>query len=187
VAEATAPPAEEPAPESVRDARRPPSDALWVGALQDEIARSGRSGTPLSLLLVELEDADRIASVEPEDEVAATFGRFAQAVRRAMRRQDLLACESDSRAWIIARDTGRPGAQALGARVVESVREAKPWRGAPMAVNVGVAVLGEDGADHSSLMEAAEESRFAAEASGIAVVRAAPQDEPRGPGPRLVS
>src|SRR5690348_16539364 len=40
-------------------------DALWVGALRDEIARAGRASVPLSLLLVELDDAERLAAVEP--------------------------------------------------------------------------------------------------------------------------
>jgi GGDEF domain-containing protein len=163
-----------PAPPPQASAARAPHevvdpDALWVGALEDEIARSERNGTPLSLLLVELEDADRVAIVEPSPRATATFGHFAQAVRSVLRRQDTLACESDSRAWIIARDTGRIGGQALGSRIVGAVRAAPPWRGAPLAVNVGLAVLGEDGRDRSSLVEAAEESCYDAEASGVGI------------------
>ena len=145
-----------------------PTDAappLWLGAVEDEIARADAAGTQLSLLLVELEDAARVEAVEPPAEVTATFGRFAQAVRTVLRRGDILACESDARAWIIARDTGRVGAEALAARVAEAVRAA-PWRGAPLTVSVGVAVLGEDGRDRPSMIDAAEEARFAAEARG---------------------
>ena len=36
-------------------------DALWVGALRDEITRAGRASVSLSLLLVELDDAERLA------------------------------------------------------------------------------------------------------------------------------
>jgi hypothetical protein len=43
-----------------------------------------------------------------------------------------------------------------------------------MRVTVGVAVLGEDGHDASTLIEVAEEARFAAAASGIAVVPSGP-------------
>src|SRR5437763_1762055 len=56
-------------------------DALWVGALRDEIMRAARASVPLALLLVELDDAERLAAVEPQGEASATFGRFAQAVR----------------------------------------------------------------------------------------------------------
>jgi GGDEF domain-containing protein len=107
--------------------------------------------------------------VEAEHEASATFGRFAQAVRSVMRRQDILACETGSRAWIIARDTGRAGARALGERAAAAVSQVEPWRGAPLAVGVGIAVLGEDGQESAELMSAAEEGRFAAAASGMSV------------------
>lgn len=140
-------------------------DPLWVSALNDEIRRTG--GSPLSLVLAELEDADRVIAVESPRASAATFGEFAKAVRGAVRRHDILVCETDARAWIIARDTGRNGAQALGSRISGAVRESQQWRGAPMIASVGVAVLGEDGRSPSELIEAAEEDRFAAAASGV--------------------
>ncbi len=145
-------------------------DALWVGALRDEIVRAARTSLPLSLLLVELDEAERLLAVEPHDESSATFSRFAQAVRTAVRRRDVLACETDSRAWIIARDTGRAGAQALGSRIVTNVPGEESWRGAPLTVSVGLAVLGEDGHNADDLIDAAEQTRYAAEASGIGIV-----------------
>jgi GGDEF domain-containing protein len=145
-----------------------PSRALWVSALEDEIVRS--AGAPLSLLLAELEDAERVSAVEPQATARATFTRFAGAVRSAVRRQDILVCESDARAWIIARDTARAGAYALGERIAAAVRASETWRGAPLAASVGVAVFGEDGRSSRELIEAAEEARFAAAAGGIEVL-----------------
>jgi GGDEF domain-containing protein len=181
--------ADEPLPNAGMDEPLPPNagmeihEALWVGAMEDEIARSERTGSPLALLLAELEDADRVLAVEPRDDAIAMFGRFAQGVRSVMRRHDILACETETRAWIIARDTGRIGAQVLGARIASAVSSTVPWRGAPMSVSVGVAVLGEDGQDAESLIEAAEEAKFAASASGIAIVRAVPQENEGDPPP----
>jgi GGDEF domain-containing protein len=155
---------------------------LWKSALDDEITRAERGGTPLSLLLVELEEADRVRAIASPLEASSTFGRFAQAVRGAVRRQDILACENESRAWIIARDTGRLGAQALAARVVGAVGGTQPWRGAPMDVSVGLAMLREDGRDGQALIEAAEESLFAASASGSGFVAGTgPQSGEPGP------
>ncbi len=179
--EPPAPVASAPRPEAPISGAVP--DALWIGAIDDEIGRAQRAGKPLSLLLVELDDAERVIGASSGEEATATFGRFAQAVRGALRRQDILAIETDSRAWIIARETGRFGAQALGSRVAESVRTAHHWRGAPMVASVGVAVLGEDGHDRESLIEAAEEGRYAAAASGIAIIRAGRSDDPSGEPP----
>jgi GGDEF domain-containing protein len=145
-----------------------PSRALWVSALEDEIVRS--PGAPLSLLLAELEDAERVAAVEPRAEARAVFNRFAGAVRSAVRRQDILVCESDARAWIIARDTARGGAYALGERIAAAVKSSAPWHGAPLVASVGVAVFGEDGRTSSQLIEAAEEARFGAAADGTEVL-----------------
>jgi GGDEF domain-containing protein len=142
---------------------------LWVSALEDEIAWAARLGTPLSLLLVELEDAGRVRAVEG-GEAGELFDRFAEALRSVLRRRDVLARESDSRAWVIGRETARPGAQALADRIVMAVDEVEPWRGAPLAVTMGIAVLGEDGDDAAELLEAAEEDRFAASARGVSVV-----------------
>ena len=159
-------------------------DQVWIGVLDRELIRAQRSGSPLSLLLLELEEAERLLAVEPPTEAAATFGRFAQIVRGAMRRQDILACESDARAWIIARDTSRAGAQALAARTAGSVRMAQAWRGAPLTVSIGVAVLGEDGSDTEELIDSAEQSRLAAAAEGVGVHSGGPRAEPPlGGGP----
>jgi GGDEF domain-containing protein len=147
-----------------------PPAALWMGALDEEIEQSARTGKPLSLLLVELEDSDRLLAVERLERAGATFGRFAHAVRGVLRRRDLLARETDARAWIIARETGRPSAQALGERIAEAVAETELWRGAPLSVTVGVAVLGADGEDREALVEAAEEDRFAAAARGVSIL-----------------
>jgi GGDEF domain-containing protein len=147
-----------------------PRSPLWVGALEEELARSEQAGGSVSLLLAELEDADRVVAVEPSSDASATFGRFAQALQDALRGPDILASESQSRAWIIARDTGRPGAVALAERIAVKIRDAPPWRGAPLAVTIGIAVFGEDGGDAASMIEAAEESRFAAAARGVPVL-----------------
>jgi GGDEF domain-containing protein len=149
-----------------------PLEPLWIEALEDEIRRSG--GASLSLLLAELEDADRVIAVHARPQATATFSRFSGAVRTAVRGQDILVCESDARAWIIARDTSRAGAYVLGERIAEAVRGSLAWQGAPLAASVGVAVLGEDGRTSAELMQAAEQARFAAAASGVVVLRPQP-------------
>jgi GGDEF domain-containing protein len=151
-------------------------------ALDEQISRSRHDGMALALLLVELEEAERIRTAETSSEVGASFGRFAQAMRTALRRRDILACETDTRAWIVARDTMRTGAQALAGRIAGALQAAEPWRGAPRTVRVGLAVLGEDGQDRETLMDAAEQDRFAAAASGTPVLRGLGADR-EGDGP----
>jgi GGDEF domain-containing protein len=159
------PPARVPSWPGLGDAGGEPAQTLWIQALEDEI-RHADAGS-LALLVAELEDAERIIAVEAEPEVM--LGRFAAAVRSAVRRNDILVSESEARAWIIARDTGRAGAFALGGRISDALRESEPWQGAPLVASVGVAVLGQDGRTAEELIEAAEDARFAAQASGVDV------------------
>jgi GGDEF domain-containing protein len=166
------PPTAAPVPARLRPATET-GDRRWQDALADEIARAERSGTALSLLLVELEDADRVLSVASAAEAGATFGRFSETVRGVVRRQDILACETEARAWVIARDTGRLEAHSLGSRLAAAVREAPDWRGAPLTVSVGFAVLGDPARGLGELIAAAEEACFAAAASGERVTPAA--------------
>jgi diguanylate cyclase (GGDEF)-like protein len=158
------PPAPGPPSESASPAGR--DRALWVAALEDEVGHAQRAGAPLALLLVELEDGDRLASAEAGREAGAAFGRFAQAVRSVLRRPDLLASEAGDRVWVIARDTARPGATALAERIAAAVRASDPVHGAPLRASVGVAVLGEDAHQVEALLEAAEEAALAAAAGG---------------------
>ena len=54
---------------------RDPVARTRAGPSAQEVARRAPRDTPLSLLLIELEDAGRLAAAEPADEVARTFGR----------------------------------------------------------------------------------------------------------------
>jgi GGDEF domain-containing protein len=147
---------------------------LWMGALEDEVRHSGVGAAPLSLLLAELEDAERVAASASPERAGAAFGDFVAALRRVLRRQDILVCETDARAWVIARETSRAGAHSLGVRIAEAVGESSSLGGAPLVASIGVAVLGEDGASSGELIEAAEEARFAASARGVEVSRRPP-------------
>jgi GGDEF domain-containing protein len=150
-----------------------PSPAMydWPRALEAEITRSRREGMSLSLLLLELEEAERMLAVAPAQEAAATFDRFAGLVRASVRPGDLLVCENASRVWVLAPGIGREGAEQLGSDLAGAVRTAESWRGAPLRVSVGVAVLDEQADDAAGLIELAEEARFAAAARGIEIRR----------------
>jgi GGDEF domain-containing protein len=135
--------------------------------LKEEIAVARRRGAPLSLLLIELDEPERMLAMEGTG--GPGFGAFNEAVRSAVRRHDLLATESESRAWVIARDSDGSAARALGLRIAEAIHAAAPWHGASLAVAIGVAMLGPDGGDSGSLMESAEQARFAASAAGVEI------------------
>jgi GGDEF domain-containing protein len=144
---------------------------VWPEVLDSAVAGARDAGSPLAVLLAELEDADRILAVEQSEEANAVIGRFAGAVRGVARPEDIVAFEADSRAWIVAPNASSADVQALASRLASALDDAEPWRGAPLRANVGVAVLGADGDSSGSLIEVAEQHALAAAASGITIVR----------------
>ncbi|ADB53098.1 GGDEF domain-containing protein [Conexibacter woesei] len=160
---------------------------LWIATLERHIDRCQREGGGLALLRVELVDADRVAASAPEGQAGVPYGRLAQAVRRAIRRQDLVASDHQGRAWVIAPGVGRAGAIALAERIGAGVEHGETWRGAPLAATIGFAVYGEDGRDGPTLIDRAEEAMLAATAAGVRIGEAIPQSDDDGQsGPRLV-
>lgn len=171
---------------------------LWISTLERHVDRAQREGGGLALLRVELVDGERLAAMAATEPAVAgedrvPYGRLAQAIRRAIRRQDLVASDRQGRAWVIAPAVGRAGAIALAERIGAGVEHGEHWRGAPLAATIGFAVYGEDGRDAGTLIERAEEAMLAASAAGVRIGEAipAPAGEPGGgeggaPGPRLV-
>jgi len=167
---------------------------LWIATLERHVDSAPREGGGLALLRVELVDGERLAataavegSVEDDDR-GVPYGRLAQAIRRAIRRQDLVASDRQGRAWVIAPAVGRAGAIELAERIGAGVEHGEHWRGAPLAATIGFAVYGEDGRDAATLIDRAEEAMLAASAAGVRIGEAipAPDGEGGAPGPRLV-
>jgi len=162
---------------------------LWVATLERHIERCKREGGPLALLRVELVDGERVAASVGEEDAPTPYGKLAQAVRRAIRRQDLVASDHQGRAWVIAPGVGRAGAIALAERIGAGVEEGDGWRGAPLTATIGFAVYGEDGDDAIALIDRADEAMLAAAAAGMRIGEAGqpPRDgDSDRPGPRLV-
>jgi hypothetical protein len=161
---------------------------LWIATLERHIDRCKREGGLLALLRVELVDGERVAASAGEEDAHVPYGKLAQAVRRAIRRQDLVASDHQGRAWVIAPGVGRAGALALAERIGAGVEEGEGWRGAPLAATIGFAVYGEDGDDAVALIDRADEAMLAAAAAGMRIGEAGPprDGDPDRPGPRLV-
>ena len=162
-----------------------PGRELWVDALEDEIRAA--ADAPLSLLLAELEDADRVRAVETDRRCGDARGL--RRVRRAPCARSRATRTSSSVRPTPGRGSspGTPGGPAPRRSARGSpprCAPASPGAARRLSASVGVAVLGEDGRSAAELIEAAEEARFAAAAEGVDVLRAAPGDRAR---PRLTA
>jgi hypothetical protein len=139
-------------------------------ALDEGVARARQNRTPLSLLLVELEDSERLFAAH------GSVGGLASVVRPAA--GDAVVVEDGPRAWVIAAGLDRSAGMELAAAVAGAVHDSGSWDGAPLRANVGVATLDVDAVDASGLIDVAEEAAFAAAARGIEITRAVGPEEP---------
>jgi GGDEF domain-containing protein len=155
---------------------------LWMAALERQIGAGGR----FALLLVELDGAERLRVAEEPAALAGALERVGRGVRGCIRRDDVLAHETDGRLWVIAPGVGRPGASALARRIAEAVERAAELRGTPLTASVGAALFPDDSRDPAGLAGEAEQGVLAARASGVRF--AGDPDDPDEPavGPRLV-
>ena len=162
---------------------------LWIEALERQLAEGARYGRRFAVLLVDLDDVERLRLAAPE-EAADAFARVGRAVRDHVRRGDVLAHEDDGRIWVIAADSGRAGASALARRIATAVEAAASLHGAPLTASAGIAVYPDDGREAATLTAQAEEGVFAARAAGSRVgggvePEGPPEDDVR-PGPWAV-
>jgi diguanylate cyclase (GGDEF)-like protein len=164
-----------------------------LSAFADERNRADRYGTPLSLLLVDL---DRLKQINDQRGHAAgdrALQVVADALRRSCRITDLLARTGGDEFAILAVNTTATEALALAHRVCTTARrlgvEEYPHgkNGAPRpTVSIGVADLdGVPDASFEGLHTAADTALYAAKAAGRDRAVAAPSRSEPGSGPRL--
>jgi hypothetical protein len=137
----------------------------WPRALEAAIAASAG---PLSLIAVILDDAERILGVETRADAAAIWEALRRVLTAAVARDGTVICEAPGPAWIVCDGASRLLAQRVAERIAAGVAEVR-WRGAPVGVSAGIAVLGDDGDTATALLDAAESAALAAAARGIEI------------------
>lgn len=166
----------------VHDARAAACDP-WLRPIDFALARHGRTGEPFTVLLVDLDDIDRLLAVQDDGLVpdGAAVGASATAVadvsqvleqaerllRAEIRGEDALVRERAGRYWIVASGFDEAAGRALAGRVASAVHDGTVLHGAPLAVSLGMAVGPHDGATADALVARADEGAFRARAAGV--------------------
>jgi GGDEF domain-containing protein len=151
-----------------------------LGSWAEALERGLEAGGTFSILLLELERTELLATTEGEDEAAELVRRALAAARAALRPEDVSHEEEGGRLWVLAPATGRLSAGALAENAAVAVERAVTVRGAPLTAAVGLAVHPADGADAEALVGRAEERLFGARAAGERVGGIDPGEEPLG-------
>ncbi|MFN8203057.1 MAG: diguanylate cyclase [Solirubrobacteraceae bacterium] len=142
------------------------SDGPAHEAIARAVEQHAADGRPLAVLLVELDGAQRLLAAQLGDEADTAIAQAEAAIEALLRPGDSARREAPGRIWMLLAGTGPAGARALALRVGAGVARAAELRGAALRASVGVAMLGPDAPDAAALLERAEESLFAARATG---------------------
>lgn len=161
-----------------------------LAAFTDERNRADRYGTPLSLLLIDLDRLKEINDQRGHSAGDRALQLVAEGLRRSCRNTDIIARTGGDEFVILAVNTSAPEALALGHRVCATVRRMgargfpDPRKGnaaAQPTVSIGVADLDStSGPSFESLHAAADGALYAAKAAGRDRALAAPPRDESG-------
>ena len=126
-------------------------DCLSAVALEDrleeEINRAGRHGTPLSCLLVAIEDLKELASRHGRELPEQALAYAGPALLRELRRFDRVGRPSDTELLVVLPGADGPRGEIVARRVIDRLRAIKIEAGGvrrPLRVSVGLAAWRED-------------------------------------------
>jgi diguanylate cyclase (GGDEF)-like protein len=132
--------------------------------LGEEILRAQRSGTPLALLMIDLDDFKLV-----NDTLGHIFGDevlrwSAEQIRGALRGSDVAARYGGDEFAVILPDTPAPGAREVGERIVAALHD-HPYQAegrgpVPVGASIGVASFPADGRSAQALIAGADAALY---------------------------
>jgi GGDEF domain-containing protein len=140
----------------------------WLGAIGRRLARRDADGLPFAVLVVEVDDLDRLLASQAGREVALALEEAERGLTAELAPADLVVRERLGRWWLTSPDRDPAAARDLGTRVAAAIARAQ-LGGAPLAASIGVAVCPDDGDSLDALAGRADEGMFAARAAGVPV------------------
>jgi diguanylate cyclase (GGDEF)-like protein len=115
--------------------------------LEEEINRAGRHGTPLSCLLVVIENLGELAKAHGSELSEQTLVYVGEALRRELRRFDRVGRPSEGELAVLLPGADGPRGEIVARRALERLRAIKVEAGGerrPLRVSVGLAAWRED-------------------------------------------
>ena len=172
---------------------RPPSGGgLWPGAeglldrLGEEIARAERYGTPLSLLLIVVENLEEIAREHGCELREQTLAYIAGALHRELRRFDRVAIPSHNELAILLPGADGPHGEMVARRVLDRLRAIKveaAERREALRISVGLASWRPESTAASMLQRARLAAARSANGEPAAIREPLEAPPPGGPPP----
>jgi GGDEF domain-containing protein len=138
----------------------------WLGAIARRLERREQDGLSFAVLVVEVDDLDRLLASQSGREVAIALEAAERGLTAELAPADLVVRERLGRWWLTSPDRDPHSARDLGGRVAAAIARAT-LGGVPLAASIGVAVCPDDGDSVDGLAGRADEGMFAARSAGV--------------------
>jgi diguanylate cyclase (GGDEF)-like protein len=132
---------------------------------EKELDRARRAGSPLSVVILDLDNFKRINDTHGHQAGDAVLQRFVEVVRGCLRSADILTRYGGEEFCILLPDAPSGAAQAVAERIREAV-ESSPFTVGKVTSSAGVASLTADAPSLSALVGRADEALYAAKREG---------------------
>jgi diguanylate cyclase (GGDEF)-like protein len=138
----------------------------FTEGLRMELARSRREGTPLALLLVDIDHLKRINDSHGHPAGDAAIRHVAGILRKARRETDLAARLGGEEFALLLPGTDVAGAVTVAETIRERLASTQTVSAFTVTVSIGVSTSPEDGLEEEELVRAADRRLYAAKAGG---------------------
>jgi GGDEF domain-containing protein len=140
----------------------------WLAAVGRRLERREHDGLPFAVLVVEIDDLDRLLASQTGREVAFALEAAERGLTAELAPADLVVRERLGRWWLTSPDRDLAAARDLGLRVAAAIARATAANPAvALAASIGLAVCPDDGESLDALAGRADEGMFAARAAGV--------------------
>jgi len=137
----------------------------WNEKLAEEWSRATRYGTPLSLVLLDVDKFKTYNDTFGHQAGDEVLRRVAQTAQSAIRVTDFLARYGGEEFALILPNTDAQGALVLAERLRAAI-EGAPWKERPVTASFGIATLDGDMKSSDDLTRAADEALYGAKEQG---------------------
>jgi GGDEF domain-containing protein len=140
----------------------------WLAAIGRRLERHEADGLPFAVLVVEIDDLDRLLASAAGRDVALALEAAERGLTAELAPADLVVRERLGRWWLTSPDRGGDSARDLGVRVADAIARAH-LGGVPLKASLGLAICPDDGDGLDALAGRADEGMFAARAAGVPI------------------
>jgi diguanylate cyclase (GGDEF)-like protein len=137
----------------------------FLERLSTEFALARRNGSPLSLLMLDVDNFKLCNDTHGHDAGDRTLTQFARVLQNSVRETDLVVRYGGEEFVVLLPDTGEASAKLLGERILAALRSTR-WPLEPVTASGGCATMTEVTSNGLHLVSQADEALYAAKRAG---------------------